>query len=118
MAKPKGPDMNENGRQTGGQSNRGESARDLVAQSMYHLVRLTRLGIQAAASGMERLEESMVRRQRERAETRPMGEAPPTARPADTGAAEESRAPMPGQPGEQPGEPHRPSPPEPGPSRH
>lgn len=110
--------MNDNGKQTGGQSNKGESARDLVSQSMYQLVRLARLGIQAAASGMERLEESMARRQRDRAETRPMGEAPPTTGTTTTSAAEEPRAPPPGPAGDQVGEPHRPSQHDPGQSRH
>ncbi len=109
--------MNDNGKQTGGQSNRGESARDLVAQSMYQLVRLARLGIQAAASGMERLEESMARRHREREETRPTGEAPPPTGTASTSAAEEHRPP-PGHADEQMGEPHRPSQHDPGQSRH
>ncbi len=85
--------------QTGDRSNRGESARDLVAQSMYQLVRLTRIGIQAAASGIERLEETMARRQRERSAERPMGEAPPTARPRDTAAPEATTA---GEAGERP----------------
>jgi len=76
--------------QTTGQSNRSsESARDLVAQSMYHLVRLTRLGFQAAVSGMEKLEESMARRHRERAaERKPMGEAPPAERAPGTSTPE------------------------------
>ncbi|MCL4764840.1 MAG: hypothetical protein KJZ80_01225 [Hyphomicrobiaceae bacterium] len=89
--------------QTNGRPNRGESARELVAQSMYQLVRLTRLGFQAAASGIERLEETMARRQRERAaEHRPMGEAPPTARPADTNVPEATAA---GEAGERPQQP-------------
>lgn len=87
------------GDETTGGSNRGESARELVTQSMYHLVRLARLGLQAATSGVEKLEQSMARRQQERtAEPRPMGEAPPTTtRPPETpspmGEAGEGRTP-------------------------
>lgn len=109
--------MNDNGKQTGGQSGRGESARDLVAQSMYQLVRLARLGIQAAASGMERLEESMARKQRERAETRPMGEAPPTTGTTRTSAAEEPHPP-PGHADDQMGGSNRPSEHDSGQSKH
>lgn len=104
--------MDENkGDQGTGPSNRGESARDLVAQSMYHLVRLARLGLQAATSGMERLEDSMARRQQERGtEEKPMGEAPPTRTP-------EKQPPQMGEAGERPG-PGGPSNQGPGESRH
>lgn len=92
--------MNDNTKHTGGRSNRGETARDLVAQSMYSLMRLTRLGFQAAASGIGRLEESMARRQRERTEARPTGEAPPAttpeAPPPRTGEAGEATSDRPG----------------------
>lgn len=63
--------------QNGNRSSAGETARELFAQSLYGLVRLTRLGFQAAASGFERLEETMARRQEGQAERKPMGEAPP-----------------------------------------
>jgi len=66
---------------------RGESARDLASQSLYHLVRLARLGLQAAASGVERMEQSMAKRQQERGEARPLGEAPPTSRPSSSAAS-------------------------------
>src|SRR5690606_25996881 len=82
--------MNDNANQTGGRSTRGDTARDLVAQSMFNIVRLARLGFQAAASGVARLEESMARRQRERAEPKPTGEAPPTAGPTEAGPSEPS----------------------------
>ena len=116
-AKWKGPIMNENSNQTGGRSTRGDTARDLVAQSMYNLVRLTRLGVQAAASGIGRLEESMARRQRERAETRPTGEAPPSQ---PTGASTSEPSVMSEEAGEKPGEIHRPGTTQepPGQSRH
>ena len=97
--------------QTSGRSNRGETARELVAQSMYNLVRIARLGLQAAASGIGRLEETMARRQRERAEARPTGEAPPPTMP-------EARSPLAGEAGEAPSEPHRPSTQDPTESRH
>lgn len=109
--------MNDNANQTGGRSTRGDTARDLVAQSMFNLVRLTRLGFQAAASGIGRLEESMARRQRERAEPKPTGEAPPTTRPSATSPSEPPA--MTGEAGEIPGEIHRPGTQEPpGQSRH
>ena len=67
--------MSDNSNQTGGRSHRGETARDLVAQSMYALVRLARLGLEAATSGVSRLEASMARKQLER----PTHEARPKA---------------------------------------
>lgn len=78
--------MDENrGDHSTGRSKSSESARDLLSQSMYHLVRLTRLGLQAATSGIEKLEETMAQRQRERdAEPKPMGEAPPPTRPSES----------------------------------
>ena len=78
--------MDENrGDHSTGRSKSSESARDLLSQSMYHLVRLTRLGLQAATSGIEKLEETMAERQRERgAEPKPMGEAPPPTRPSES----------------------------------
>lgn len=110
--------MNDNTNQTGGRSTRGDTARDLVSQSMFNLVRLTRLGFQAAASGIGRLEESMARRQRERAEPRPTGEAPPTTQPTGqpTGTSTSEPSAMTGEAGERP---HRPGTQEPpGQSRH
>lgn len=94
---------NSGDRSTGG-PNRGEGARELVAQSMYHLVRLARLGLQAATSGVQKLEQSMARRQSEQAaEPKPMGEAPPsTAGPPETPSTpigEIGEKPSPGGPG-------------------
>ena len=62
---------------------------------MLNLVRLTRLGFQAAASGFERLEENIARRQQSR--TAPVGEAPPVER--TTGEATGEDLPRPDRPG-------------------
>jgi len=92
---------------TTGRSTRNESARDLLEQSMYHLVRLTRLGVQAAASGIERLEESMARRRQRGTEPKQKGEAPFEARPSGTSTPEAKGADL-GEAGDrhQPGSQH------------
>ena len=72
-----------------------DTARTLAAQTMLNLVRLTRLGFQAAASGFERLEENIARRQQSR--TAPVGEAPPVERTAGEAAGED--LPRPDRPG-------------------
>ena len=48
---------------TSGRHTTGEIARTIVTQSLYNLVRLTRFGFQAAATGFGKIEESMARRQ-------------------------------------------------------
>ena len=64
---------------TGNQPSAGEAARESLAKSLYGLVHLTRLGFQAAATGFERLEETMARRH----ERKSMGEAPPRTEPRE-----------------------------------
>ncbi len=70
--------------QNDGRSTAGETARMFVAQSLFGLVKLTRMGFQAAATGFEKLEETMAQRQKARREQKPLGEAPPGSDPNDT----------------------------------
>ena len=97
-----------------GRPNAGETAREIVALSLYQLVRLARMGLQAATTGVEKLEDNMARRQREHAaEAKPMGEAPPSSHPTGTTSGAETSHPM-GEAGER----HQPGSHDPGQSRN